>query len=286
MSWAAGGEINFGRSFCCGAFGFEMNYWQLAQVTGNASITNPNNVSTPLDLRYLEVGPAGSEVLVSTLFDNAIEHRLRRQNKAYNVELNALYYGQPGKGFSGYTVNWLVGVRFLKFDDDLLFSSLSTGTWGGAGGVNEGYLGDKVENNLVGFHVGFQARSPQWYRFSTFLTTKFGIFNNHIKNDFMLYRGDGYNAQVQPAAGVAGSYPVHSTANILSTVAEINLGIDWNFNERISAGIGYRVIAISGIGLADNQIPFYIVDIPEINRVDSNGDLLLHGAFANLTFGF
>ena len=286
MSWAGGGEITFGRSFCCGAYGIEATYWQLAQVTGHASITNPNGVSTPLDMRYLVVGPSGAQENMSDLFDNALEHRLRRSNEAYNVEVNALYYGQPGQGFCGHTFNWLVGARFLKFDDDLLFSSLESGSWEASGGINEGYLGDKVENYLAGVQIGFQARSPQWNRFSTFLTTKFGIYNNHIKNDFMLYRGDGYDARVQPASGVSGSYPVHSTANVFSTVAEVNIGLEWNFSSRLSAGVGYRVIAISGIGLADNQIPFYIVDIPEIERIDCNGDLILHGAFASLTYGF
>lgn len=286
MPWAGGGEITLGRSFCCGTYGIEATYWQLGQVTGRASVTNPNGVSTPLDLRYLEVGPVGDRVLVSTLFDGAEEHRLRRSNEAYNVELNALYYGRPGDGFYGSSVNWLVGARFLKFNDDLLFSSLASGSWGGSGGVNEGYLGDNLENYLVGVQVGFQARSASWHRLSTLLTTKFGVYNNHIKNDFMLYRGDGYNAQIQPASGLSGGYPIHSTANVFSTVAEVDLGVEWNFNSRLSAGVGYRVIAISGIGLADNQIPFYIVDVPEIERIDCNGDLLLHGAFASLTYGF
>jgi hypothetical protein len=282
MKWAGGGEVTVGRSFCCGLYGIEGTYWQLAKVTGHASMTHAGGVSTPLDLRYLEVGGA----LLTTLFDNAIEHRLTRSNEAYNAEINAVYYGQPGQGFAGHTVNWLVGARFFKFQDDLLFGSLASGTWGGAGGVNEGYLADNIENNLVGIQVGFQARSPSWHRFSTFLTTKFGLYNNHIKNDFLLYRGDGAVAVAQPASGITGTYPVHSSVNVLSTVAEVNLGIEWNFNERLSAGIGYRLISVSGIGLADNQIPDYIVDIPEISRLDSNGDLLLHGGFANITLGF
>jgi hypothetical protein len=40
------------------------------------------------------------------------------------------------------------------------------------------------------------------------------------------------------------------------------------------------------VGLADAQIPQYIVDIPEIAHIDSNGDLILHGAFAGLTYNF
>ena len=77
-------------------------------------------------------------------------------------------------------------------------------------------------------------------------------------------------------AAAAGAVSIMARATAQGTAA----------NERISAGVGYRLIAISELGLADNQIPFYIVDIPEIRRVDSNGDLLLHGGFASLTIGF
>jgi hypothetical protein len=50
--------------------------------------------------------------------------------------------------------------------------------------------------------------------------------------------------------------------------------------------LGYRVLAATGIGLADNQIPPYLNDIPTIQDIDRNGSLILHGAFAGLTYRF
>ena len=64
------------------------------------------------------------------------------------------------------------------------------------------------------------------------------------------------------------------------------MGVEWFFAHRWSARFGYRVLAISGIGLADNQIPPYVVDIPAIADIDTNADLIVHGGFATLTFNF
>jgi hypothetical protein len=50
--------------------------------------------------------------------------------------------------------------------------------------------------------------------------------------------------------------------------------------------VGYRVVAATGIGLADNQLPQYMVDIPEIANIDHNGQLILHGAFMGITYNF
>jgi len=46
------------------------------------------------------------------------------------------------------------------------------------------------------------------------------------------------------------------------------------------------VVAVSSIGLADAQIPFYIVDIPAIADIDKNSDLILHGGFATIGYNF
>ena len=55
---------------------------------------------------------------------------------------------------------------------------------------------------------------------------------------------------------------------------------------RWSARVGYRVVVATGIGLTDNQIPFYVTDIPGIRDIDHNGELILHGAFFGLAYNF
>ena len=45
-------------------------------------------------------------------------------------------------------------------------------------------------------------------------------------------------------------------------------------------------VAITDVGLADEQIPPYVVDIPEIASIDHNSDLILHGAFFGVGYNF
>lgn len=89
-----------------------------------------------------------------------------------------------------------------------------------------------------------------------------------------------------PTANEQRRYPVNSSKDILSFMTEIDVGLDWQFCNRWSARVGYRVLFVSGIGLAEEQITPYAVDIPEIAHIDHNATLILHGAFAGLTYNF
>jgi putative beta barrel porin BBP7 len=285
MQWLWGGEVRLGRSFCCDAFTIEGGYWWLNQKTEESSITNPNGVSTPLNMSYLVVGPDAQ--LMTCLFDNAAEHRLWRSNEVHSVEVNFIG-GGPQNRWCGWRPRFLTGVRFFRFEEDLLFGSLAGGatSWGPDQAEDQGYLRDKVTNNLVGWQFGFLLESPEYHRLQFISAVKFGIFNNYTENHFDLYRGDGYRAYSQEESGMSVSYPINSSNNFFSTLAEIDLGIQWNFSRCVSAVIGYRLVAVSGICLSDNQIPPYIIDEPEIRRIDNNGDLFLHGAFGGLTVRF
>ena len=82
------------------------------------------------------------------------------------------------------------------------------------------------------------------------------------------------------------SYPVVSHTDVFSVLTEVNVGLAWNVTQNWSAQVGYRLMVGTGIGLADHQIPTYIVDVPEIAAINRNGNLLLHGAFAGITYNY
>ena len=50
--------------------------------------------------------------------------------------------------------------------------------------------------------------------------------------------------------------------------------------------LGWRVIGVSHVALADNQFLPYIADSAGFQRVKSNGDVILTGAFAGFSFTF
>ena len=253
------------------------------------------SVSTPLQVNDIEFGGINGTVY----FDSAAQHTVRRQNEFHNIEINLL--GSPGVAYAGcgamgcsegygcspFSMGWALGARYFRFEENFLFGSVDAGrSWGEAGGIYEAYLEDNVRNSLVGFQLGCDLSyniSPKW---RIYAAPKFGIYNNHVEHYFSLRRGDGVVANPTAGSGVTGTYPVNSSEDVLSFMSEIDLGLNWQVAPHWSVFLGYRVIVASGIALADNQIPSYVVDIPEIADIDTNGELVLHGAFAGVTVRF
>jgi hypothetical protein len=282
--WEVGGEIRLGRFFGCNCWALELGYWSVGNFEDTASMTHANLVSSPLAFNDLEFAAGDT---VDNYFNSAQEHRIYRSNELHNLELNLIEGNTSFATCRKWSHQMLVGVRYFKFDEDLGLASLDQGgTWGGNGGADEAYLDAAVENDLVGVQLGCLFQRRIGCRGHFFLTPKFGLYNNHIEHRFNLYRGDGTVAAPTAFSGVTGSYPVEADTDVVSFMTELNLGLQWQLGQRWIIYGGYRVVAINGIGLADNQIPQYIVDIPEIADIDTNGSLLLHGAFTGVAFRF
>ncbi len=290
LRWRWGGEIRFGRRFCCDKWALEATYWGLDSFRGFASATHPNTVGTPLVVSGIEFpnpSPPPAFVNGTSYFDNATEHRLWRQDEVHSVELNLVRRQASIPSDFPWQVDWLMGVRFFRFDENFTFGSVASPyVFGQYGGIYEAYIHDQVTNDLVGFQFGFDADYYVVPRCRLYLSPKFGIMNNQIDQYFHIYRGDGVAAQPTAASGQTGSFPVRSSEDNISFLMQVDLGVQWDFARNWSARIGYRVLALTGIALADHQIPPYIVDIPVIADIDTNGELVLHGAVLGVTYNF
>ena len=275
--WQGGVDLRIGRFFACDRWVLELGYWSINNFNAMSSQTHANEVSSPLLFNDLEFAVGDP---VADYFDSAAEHRLSRTNELHNVELSVIEGQLSCAGCSPWSHRMLVGVRYFKFDEDLTFATLDQGgMWGGNGGLDEVELNDRVKNNMVGAQVGclFERRVGCRTRF--FLTPKFGVYGNHIEHHFDLRRGDGTAAMPSASSGVAGSYPVESSTDVVSFLTELNIGLQHQVSCCWTLFGGYRVVVLSNIGLADSQIPQYVVDIPEIADVDTDGCLVLQGAF-------
>ncbi len=279
-----GADLRIGRCLAGNRWVVELGYWSIDNFDGSASQSHANEVSSPLQFNDLEFAPGDPVV---DYFDSAADHRVYRSNELHNLEINLIEGQAASSGCSPWSHQMLVGVRYFKFDEDITFDTLNSGgTWGGNGGLDEVRLRDSIQNDLIGVQVGciFQRRLGCKTRFV--VTPKFGIYNNHIENRFDLRRGDGTAAVPSAASGVTGSYPVESSTDVVSFLSEANVGLQYQASCRWSLYGGYRVVAITGMGLADEQIPQFIIDIPEIADIDSNGSLVLHGAYFGATRSF
>jgi len=282
LAWKWGGEARFGRRFCVGCvpYALEGTYWTTEAFSGFRSTSLPGGtVSTPLILSYVYFGSDPAD----NWFQGAAEHRLWRQDEFHNFELN-LIREQLAWGYdSPWDIGWSVGVRYFRFQDYLQFGSVIDGhEWGEAGGAYEAYLSDRATNNLIGAQFGFDAAFHLAETVRVFISPKVGIYGNCMESSFLAHTGDGINGSTP----FYGNYPVHTFRTGLSFLTQIDVGADWNFARNWSARIGYRVVAATGMALADDQFPQYIVDIPDIEMMQHSSSLVLHGAFLGITYNF
>jgi hypothetical protein len=289
LEWKWGGEVSFGRRFCCAdvPYAVEATYWTTEPFSGYQAISNPGGyVSTSLGLQsMLFVLPIQQMMLAfvpaESWFMDAQEQRVWRRDEFHNLEINVIGGQWARASGSPWEVGWSAGLRYFRFQEDLRFGSLRAGSnWGDNGGADEAYLSDNITNNLFGVQCGFDV-AYDLYGVRMFLAPKIGVYNNYLDSTFQARTGNGVDA-----SGPYGSFPVHSTRNGLAWLAQIDTGAEWQFARNWSVRAGYRVVAVAGMGLADDQFPQYIVDTPEIADIQHSGSLVLHGAFAGATYRF
>lgn len=281
--WEGGYEIRLGRGSANG-WAVEGVYWAVNGFNGFAEAQAPElgSLSTPLNVSGIEFDGDGGDLF----FNDAAAHRVWRHDSINNVEINLVRNGLAGDG-GLLTARYMLGARYFRFSDELRFGSLAAGGdgWGGSG-LDEAYLFDRVTNHLVLFQFGLDARCHLGYGLRLFVAPTMGFGGNHITQRFRAYRGDGLGASLSPTSDFTGNFPVASSDNVFSFLGQIDAGLDWQFGRNWSAFAGYRLVAATGIGLADAQIPQSIDNLPELANIDHSGSLLTHGAFMGLKVRF
>ncbi|MBN2579272.1 MAG: hypothetical protein JXB10_09800 [Pirellulales bacterium] len=290
-SWKWGGEIRFGRRFCCGNpcesgydptsyWAVEASYWTLDRFHGYHEVgpydpSNPlDRVNTPLrvsDVHFFTTLPA------TVWFNGAAQHWLERYNEIHNVELAfiggrwATAYGSP------WDFAWSVGPRFFRFQESLTFGTVQWGYVKAADTYNA-YISDEIVNTLIGCQIGCDLGYNVNSSLRLYAAPKAGVYGNQMTNRFRIALGDGTAPTDFPAE-------IRSAQNCTSFLMQIDLGAEWFFARSWSLRAGYRALAISGIGLADNQIPWAMPEALEEN-ISYNGELVLHGGYLSVTYNF
>ena len=277
-NWAGGWDVTLGRCFCGTPWAIEAEYWGLAESSGSAA-TNPalGQVNLTFQDNFLDFGGGYDG---AAMFDGATRHTLTRRNDTQSIEINLLNNhcaaagGQLDLAFSA-------GARYFRFRDELIFTSetANPAPW------DRAILTDQVVNNLIGFQLGADVSYSLGYNLRAFINPKFGIYDNHIQLNYNLTRNDGV-ACLSADPGVPGGYPVSASKDILAFMSQIDVGLGWQFACNWDAFLGYRVLFATGMGLAENQMPQYFVDLPGIADPKTNGDLVEHGAFFGITHSF
>lgn len=290
-----GGEVTIGRYLGCQSR-LAASYWILdrseTQHTFNAGRLGGDTISSTFD-EFAPTITFNDGRTLDSYTDNSQSHRIRRVNEFHNVELNFLNgslscLGGCGLGCGtdacgvgcgpdacgtcggGFRSDFLVGARFLRFDENLAFSALAGGaTWGQNGGDDEATIEQDVVNNLIGFQIGSDMSYFIGSNFSLFARPKVGVYANVIDTNPRIYKGTG-------EIGFDRNY----TKNDVAAMGELDLGGRLCFGNRFAVFGGYRLLGIAGVALADENMPRFVAQQAQWGEIYSNGSLLLHGAFA------
>jgi len=292
VGWAWGAQTTVGYRFGCNCdWALEGTYWGLAQANTDGGPGIPCPYVTPMTMGLTNLlgttsgGTAGGCGTANQWTDGSPDHHIWRSWEVDDVEGN-LVKNLCGGPCSRVNVDFLTGIRWFHFRDGFVFGAerCADGSQYAGGWL---YLNDHISNDLVGLQTGFNAS----YRFAdcwkAFVRPEFGIYDNHMTLDYNLYAVNPTTGQQYQGSSSTYSnpnYPVHASTDGFSFLTQVDVGLDWQITRHLSVNGGYRVVAATGIGLADNQIPFYGNDTQSIADIKRNGDLVLGGAFGGLTF--
>jgi Putative beta barrel porin-7 (BBP7) len=296
--WGGGIDMRIGYWFGCGCCGdpcscgsscgssgragIEVAYWGVWGMNGVSSITDagvgPNQLGTVFNEGFVGfLNPDDASIW----FDNASAVKLLRSDEVNNVEVNFLYM-PCCDSCNRFQMTALAGFRYFQFRDNLEWDQFAgTGLPGGDPG--EAITVANVSNNLFGFQIGTYMNFQICNRWSIFAVPKVGIYGNHIAGFNSMFLSDGTPARFD-ANGDALNF--NNSTNVFSVLGQIDVGFNWWFSRNWSFVGGYRVVAASGVALADNQIPQFFADEAGWKTIKTNGDLVLDGAFAGLECRF
>ena len=289
FDWVGGADVRIGRAFDCGTQAIEFGYWGLypgQQELITRGCDCVGELMGTLNWEKLNYGEDddGDPYKADYFVDHAKAHLLRRDAEAHNFELNWLQCLMPCKPSDPchgprMQHQWLLGVRYFKFHDNLLFGAdCPDGNGYFRYEHDEIYYNIITNNHLIGPQVGGSGRfliHPKW---TLRYDLKFGMYANHIEHRSVIGGTRGI-ATINGGPNTGEGFCVHNSKNDVSFLGEIDLGFSRCITPRLTVTAGYRAVAIAGIAHPTDQIPRDLRMIQDVYHVDSNGSLILHGGY-------
>jgi hypothetical protein len=268
MGTMGGVEVSATRRGCDGS-GFEVRYWGLYPDTSEALLSN-SPYTNLVNLNQVEFGGFP----VSQVYNRGFVHGVYRDNTFHNLEFNFLRaLGSSDCGNRNW--EWLAGFRYFSFDEDFSYATFTQA----ASYPPEFYYENCVENDLYGFQVGARSERCWSGRWGTQFGTKVGIYTNHIEACQAMHDAFPAYAVITSGPYAGTDYTFESSKDDFAMAGELNLGLTYQWNCNWRSLLGYRAIGVSGVALAPDQIPVNFSDAQDIQRIKSNGSLILHGVY-------
>ncbi len=265
--------------------GWEFRYFGLAPSANTAALGNdPTTVLVGLN----NISEAVGDPSVSDVFADGNFHALTRDSSIYNFEFNFLKNRSDLRWFNGMlgNVETLAGLRYIDFDESLEYASGSdVGT-----GPRRLAFNSSVENSLFGAQVGGRSEFNLLNRLAGTIGTKFGVFYTDARSNRKISGRFADNSTYDPnivdgSTSILG-YDFGSSESDASFLAEIDLGLIYQFGQSSRVRFGYRAIGISGLAFASDNIPEDLANVGQLRETNDSRNLRLRGIYFSYELGF
>ena len=269
-NWPGGLDLRIGRWFGPQQrHGVEGIYWGVFNIGSAATADGGGLNGIPSLAPSIVVGGSSA----TTLFDNASEQRVGRNDLVNNVEVNWLYsVGQHPERLDDqqrWSLVWLAGFRFFQLLDTLTLTSPSAAT-------DPLILDVTANNNLFGAQVGTRVDWRFGRRFRLAAIPKIMIGGSSVSNLSTLQTADGLYATYADGNTVSSRL----TGSTFSYLGSVDSLVAWDVTDHWSLWIGYRVVGVGNILNADAIWPTALTGPGSLALIDTTGSTVVHGGFA------
>ena len=253
--------------------GREIIYWGLdddvrfdfAQAPGPTSFVSISQLD---DLNF--GGVLGTTVFQN--FNDSTNLAVLRDTEINSFEANLLRNGgayRTRRGRSG-NIEILGGFRLFQFDESLRIL--------GSGAAVEPQYNLAANNFLVGAQLGARNEVCLSQKFRLTSGINVGLFNNRAETRQQVRDQDG-NFAIATFNGATHDFNFEDEQDDVAIMGEFKVGLIMQLSDRLRANVGYQALGVSGVALADDQIPLNATDEGLLLRGRTNGSLFLHGVY-------
>ncbi|HEY1064527.1 MAG TPA: hypothetical protein VGE52_00395 [Pirellulales bacterium] len=161
-----------------------------------------------------------------------------------------------------WTASALSGFRYIYLQDEITLTGITAGD-------DTQSTRTRASNNLFGWQLGADLNRAIGEAGQIGVYGKGGLFLGRL------------NQHTTQTVGGVGVNDVAFTGDALSSVIEVGANGRINVTRWLAVRGGYQVVAINGVALAAEQLPF-LAGGPPANGLDNNGNMVLWGPTAGL----
>ncbi|MBT3890987.1 MAG: hypothetical protein HN617_02455 [Planctomycetaceae bacterium] len=271
MDTSGGVEITLGKTLEDKTQRIETVYWGLF-TRGDSAMTSDaaSGLNTLLNISGLSYNGFGNPL--SAVFNSSANQTLTRSFEYHNVEWN---FTSDILIDDKQSIRLLTGFRYFKADDRFNLN------------IDDVAYSVTDDNHLFGAQVGALWTKRKGSKLTYHIGVKTGVFFNAIDHRTKIFGAAGHAFIEDPAImNWRDDFNEYSKKIDMSFLGQLELGFDYLLTPSCQLTAGYRVMGVTGMAFATDQIPASFAEAAEGQPVTADGSLIMHGAYIGLDWNF